>query len=168
VGTWSKHAGKGTSPFNKASFPPQVIQFRWDSIIDKKVYETTLVFSSETKHKMHSTEPSNYSPEDICYFKYMVIGLAPEGKVRVWLKNNGRPNLEQAGTEITTVYGKKLDMCKGVTESDFNYGYDDDTIELIKNKKIPLRKLVTLIAVNSNDYYHSLITTPILFAKDIL
>lgn len=137
VGTWGQHAGKGTSPFNKASSPPQVIQFCWDSIIDKKVYETTLVFSSETKDKMLSTEPSNYSPEETYYFQYMVIGLAPEGKVRVWLKNNGRPNLEQTGTEITTVSGKELDMCKGVTESDFSYGYDDDTIDFIKNKKYP-------------------------------
>ena len=137
VGTWSQHAGKGTSPFNKASSPPQVIQFCWDSIIEKKVYETTLVFSSETKNKMLTTEPSNYSPEDTYYFQYMVIGLAPEGKVRVWLKNNGRPNLEQTGTEITTVSGKELDMCKGVTKSDFSYGYDDDTIDFIKNKKFP-------------------------------
>ena len=137
VGTWSQHAGKGTSPFNKASSPPQVIQFCWDSIIDKKVYETTLVFSSGTKNKMLTTEPSNYSPEDTYYFQYMVIGLAPEGKVRVWLKNNGRPNIEQTGTEITTVSGKELDMCKGVTKSDFSYGYDDDTIDFIKNKKYP-------------------------------
>ncbi|MDY0995980.1 DUF2931 family protein [Pantoea agglomerans] len=35
--------------------PPQVIQFCWDSIIDKKVYETTLVFSSETKNKILTT-----------------------------------------------------------------------------------------------------------------
>ena len=137
MGTWSQHAGKGTSPFNKASSPPQVIQFCWDSIIDKKVYETTLVFSSGTKNKMLTTEPSNYSPEDTYYFQYMVIGLAPEGKVRVWLKNNGRPNIEQTGTEITTVSGKELDMCKGVTKSDFSYGYDDDTIDFIKSKKYP-------------------------------
>ena len=137
VGTGSQHAGKGTSPFNKASSPPQVMQFCWDSIIDKKVYETTLVFSSETKNKMLTTEPSNYSPEDTYYFQYLVIGLAPEGKVRVWLKNNGRSNLEQTGTEITTVSGKELDMCKGVTKSDFSYGYDDDTIDFIKNKKYP-------------------------------
>ncbi|WP_338031886.1 DUF2931 family protein [Cedecea colo] len=54
--------------------------------MDKKVYETTLVFSSEPKNKMLTTEPSNYNSEDTCYFQYIVIGLAPEGKVRVWLK----------------------------------------------------------------------------------
>jgi len=140
VGTWSQHAGKGTSPFNKASAPPQVIQFCWDSIIDKKVYETTLVFSSETKNKMLSSEPSNYSPEDTYYFKYMVIGLAPEGKVRVWLKNNGRPNLEQAGTKITTVSGRDLNMCKGETNFPNGYEYSEGMKEFIKNKKYPYGK----------------------------
>ncbi|HHA1914433.1 TPA: DUF2931 family protein [Enterobacter asburiae] len=137
VGTWSQHAGKGTSPFNKASSPPQVIQFCWDSIIDKKVYETTLVFSSETKNKMLTTEPSNYSPEETYYFQYMVIGLAPEGKVRVWLKNNGRPNLEQKGTEITTVSGMDLDMCKNITGHPNGFTYYGHTPEFIKGKKYP-------------------------------
>lgn len=137
VGTWSQHAGKGTSPFNKAKSPPQVIAFCWDSIIDKKVYETTLIFSAETQKKMLSTERSNYNPKDTYYFKYMVIGLAPEGKVRVWLKNNERPNLEQTSVEITTVSGKSLDMCKGITNSDFSYGYTKTTEDFIKGKKYP-------------------------------
>ncbi|EOI3518303.1 DUF2931 family protein, partial [Cronobacter muytjensii] len=63
--------------------------------------------------------------------------LAPEGKVRVWLKNNGRPNLEQTKTKIITVSGKDLDMCKGVTSSNFSYGYDEDIVEFIKGKKYP-------------------------------
>ncbi|MEX3021800.1 DUF2931 family protein [Kluyvera sp. STS39-E] len=125
------------SPFNKAKSPPQVIKFCWDSIIDKKVYETTLIFSSDTKNKMLSTEPSNYSHGDTYFFQCIVIGLAPEGKVRVWLKNNGRPNLEQKNTQIITVSGSELDMCKGVTKSNFSYGYDDDIIDFIKNKKYP-------------------------------
>jgi hypothetical protein len=140
VDTWSQHAGKGTSPFNKASSPPQVIQFCWDSIIDKKIYETTLVFSSETKNKMLTTEPSNYSPEDTYYFQYLVIGLAPEGKVRVWLKNNGRPNLEQTGTEITTVSERDLNMCKGETNFPNGYEYSEGMKEFIKGKKYPYGK----------------------------
>ena len=67
----------------------------------------------------------------------MVIGLAPEGKVRVWLKNNGRPNLEQVGTEITTVSGKDLDMCKGVTGHPDGYVYYGDTPDFIKGKTYP-------------------------------
>ena len=137
VGTWSKYLGKGTSPFNQAESPPQMIQFCWDSIIDKKVYETTLFFAADTQKKMLSSEPDWYDSKDTYYFQYMAIGLAPEGKVRVWLNNNGKPNIELISTKITTVSGKDLDMCKGVTGSDFSYGYDDDIKEFIKDKKYP-------------------------------
>lgn len=44
IGEWGPYNGEGTSPFNQAKVPPQMIKFCWDSIIDKKVYETTLFF----------------------------------------------------------------------------------------------------------------------------
>ncbi|EPN3591738.1 DUF2931 family protein, partial [Cronobacter sakazakii] len=137
VGSWSDHAGQGKSPFNMAPSPPTIMIFCWDSIIDKKVYETTLLFAPETWQKMLSTEKSNYSPKETYYFQYMVIGLAPEGKVRVWLNNNGRPNLEQTKTEIKTLSGKELNMCKGVTGSDFSKGYSNTTKNFIKGKTYP-------------------------------
>jgi hypothetical protein len=86
---------------------------------------------------MVSSEPDWSNPKETYYFRYMVIGLAPEGKVRVWLKNNGDPDVLQTSTQITTVSGKDLDMCAGVTNSDFSYGYDDDIKEFIKDKKYP-------------------------------
>ena len=137
VGSWSDHAGQGKSPFNMAPSPPTIMIFCWDSIIDKKVYETSLIFAPETWQKMLSTEKSNYSPKETYYFRYLVIGLAPEGKVRVWLKNNGRPNLEQTKTEIKTLSGKDLDMCKGITGSDFSKGYSNTTTKFIKDKTYP-------------------------------
>lgn len=137
IGTWGEYIGKGTATFNKADAPPQMIKFCWDSIIDKKTYETTLFFSSDTMKKMISSEPKWDNPHEPYYFRYMVIGLAPEGKVRVWLQNNGKPNIEQTTTKITTISGKHLDMCKGVTGSDFRYGYDDDIKNFIKGKKFP-------------------------------
>ncbi|ELY4609499.1 DUF2931 family protein, partial [Cronobacter turicensis] len=137
VGSWSDHAGQGKSPFNQAVSPPSIMIFCWDSIIDRKVYETSLIFSPETWQKMLRTEKSNYSPKETYYFQYMVIGLAPEGKVRVWLKNNGRPNLEQTKTEIKTRSGKDLNMCKGVTGSDFSKGYSNTTTKFIKDKTYP-------------------------------
>ncbi|WP_161585223.1 DUF2931 family protein, partial [Cronobacter sakazakii] len=76
-------------------------------------------------------------PKETYYFQYMVIGLAPEGKVRVWLNNNGRPNLEQTKTEIKTRSGKDLNMCKGVTGSDFSKGYSNTTKNFIKGKTYP-------------------------------
>ncbi|MFW0824566.1 DUF2931 family protein [Cronobacter dublinensis] len=137
VGGWDQYAGQGPSPFNKTESPPRAMLFCWDSIIDKKVYETTLIFHDETWQKMLTTEVSTYSPKETYYFQYMVIGLAPEGKVRVWLENNGRPNIEQAKTKIITVSGKELDMCKNITESDFSKGYSNTTKEFIAGKVYP-------------------------------
>ncbi|ELY6277009.1 DUF2931 family protein, partial [Cronobacter muytjensii] len=64
VGHWDQHAGGGTSPFNKTESPPRAMLFCWDSIIDKKVYETTLIFHDETWQKMLTTEVSTYSPKE--------------------------------------------------------------------------------------------------------
>jgi len=138
VGTWSPYAGMGFSQFNQADAPPQLIKFCWDSIIDKKVYETTLFFAEDTWKKMISTEPKKHNPKEPYYFRYMVIGLAPEGKVRVWLQGNGKPNIEQNSTKIKTVSGSELDMCKGVTGSDFSRGgYSETTKKFIADKKYP-------------------------------
>ncbi|MDY1039338.1 DUF2931 family protein, partial [Lelliottia sp. CFBP8978] len=137
VGAWGDYIGKGKATFNKADAPPQMIKFCWDSIIDKKVYETTLFFAPDTSKKMESTEPEWDNPDKPYYFRYMVIGLAPEGKVRVWLLNNGKPNIEQTSTKITTVSGDELDMCKGVTKHPNGYVYYGETPEFIKDKKYP-------------------------------
>ncbi|MDF1896816.1 DUF2931 family protein [Rahnella contaminans] len=137
VGKWDSHNGLGFSPFNKAKAPPQMIKFCWDSIIDKKVYETTLFFSPDTQNKMSSSEPDWYNAKETYYFRYMVIGLAPEGKVRVWLKNNGNPDLLQSSTKITTVSGKDLDMCKGETNFPDGYEYSEGMKSFIKDKKYP-------------------------------
>ncbi|EPN3558792.1 DUF2931 family protein [Cronobacter sakazakii] len=137
VGSWDQYAGMGPYPFNKAPSPPTIMIFCWDSIIDKKVYETTLLFAPETWQKMLSTEKSNYSPKEIYCFQYMVIGLAPEGKVRVWLNNNGHPNLEQTKTEIKTLSGKDLNMCKGQTNFPNGYEYSDGMKKFISDKIYP-------------------------------
>ncbi|WP_336369579.1 DUF2931 family protein, partial [Rahnella perminowiae] len=101
------------------------------------VYETTLFFSLDTQHKMVSSEPDWANPKETYYFRYMVIGLAPEGKVRVWLKNNGDPDLLQTSTQITTVSGSDLVMCKNVTKHPDGYVYYGETPEFIKDKKYP-------------------------------
>ncbi|GJH97518.1 hypothetical protein ECZC10_53660 [Escherichia coli] len=43
----------------------------------------------------------------------------------------------QLDAKITTVSGDKMKMCKGVTKSDFSYGYDEDIKEFIKDKTYP-------------------------------
>lgn len=137
VGSWGEYIGQGVATFNKADAPPQMIKFCWDSIIDKKTYETTLFFASDTKEKMISKESAWDNPSEDYYFRYMVIGLAPEGKVRVWLQNNGQPNIEQSSTKITTISGENLDMCKGVTKHPNGYVYYGETPDFIKGKKYP-------------------------------
>jgi hypothetical protein len=137
VGSWGPRVGIGITTFNKGDASPQVLAFCWDSIIDKKVYETTLFFSSDTPEKMASSEPQWNNPEEAYYFRHMVIGLAPEGKVRVWLKNNGKPNIELTSTKIITVSGKDLDMCKDETNFPNGYEYSEGMKLFIKDKKYP-------------------------------
>ncbi len=48
------------------------------------------------------------------YRSTMIIGLAPEGKVRVWLGDRGNPVVPQLDAKITTVSGDKMKMCKGL------------------------------------------------------
>ncbi|OUG41493.1 hypothetical protein AZ037_002668 [Klebsiella michiganensis] len=57
--------------------------------------------------------------------------------IHIWLRQYGHSDILLNDTKITTVSGKDLDMCKGVTKSDFNYGYDEDILMFIKNKKYP-------------------------------
>ncbi|MGC6031474.1 DUF2931 family protein [Enterobacter kobei] len=137
VGTWGDRIGAGSSPFNQAKAPPIAMVFCWDSIIDKKVYETSLFFSPDTRERMIKPEPRWNNLKEPYYYRYLVIGLAPEGKVRVWLENNGKPNIEQINTKIKTVSGDALDMCKGVTNFSHGYEYSDEMIKFIKGKKYP-------------------------------
>ncbi|MDU4483227.1 MAG: DUF2931 family protein [Enterobacter sp.] len=66
-----------------------------------------------------------------------IIGLAPEGKVRVWLRQYGHSDISLNDTKITTVSGKNLDMCKGVTGHPNGYVYYGDTPDFIKDKTYP-------------------------------
>ncbi|ELW9549202.1 hypothetical protein CEG88_16445 [Klebsiella aerogenes] len=137
VGKWSERNSAGNTQFNKADRLPQIMIFCWDSIIDKKVYQSTLFFTQDTWNKMTTSYPDVLEPGKNAYRQTMLIGLAPEGKVRVWLRQYGHSDIPLNDTKITTVSGKDLDMCKGVTGSDFSYGYSNTTKEFIKGKKYP-------------------------------
>lgn len=45
--------------------------------------------------------------------------------------------VQPAGTEIATVSGNELSMCKGITGGDYSYEYSNTTKEFIKGKKYP-------------------------------
>ncbi|ASO11298.1 TPA: DUF2931 family protein [Salmonella enterica subsp. salamae serovar 51:c:-] len=140
VGKWNEEVMGIHSDFNKAKNPPQAMHFCWDSIIDKKVYETWITFGYPVWEMMLTPYPSPWDASIQEYHRYLVIGLAPEGKVRVWLVNNGKPNTrltEDKDILVETVSGEKLAMCKGVTRFSRGYKYIKETEDFIKDKKYP-------------------------------
>ncbi|ECI4646537.1 hypothetical protein DQY68_20155 [Salmonella enterica subsp. salamae] len=140
VAEWEDDLSAGMASFNKAKNPPQAMHFCWDSIIDKKVYETWITFGYPVWEMMLTPYPSPWDASIQEYHRYLVIGLAPEGKVRVWLVNNGKPNTrltEDKDILVETVSGEKLAMCKGVTRFSRGYKYIKETEDFIKDKKYP-------------------------------
>ncbi|ARA25343.1 DUF2931 family protein [Enterobacter hormaechei] len=147
VGSWGDSIGYGIPSFNKAKNPPRFIHFCWDSVIDKRVYETTITFGSKVWEMMLipyfapydeiQTAYHNGAKGEQRYHRFMVIGLAPEGKVRVWLQNSRKPNIELTDILVETVSGDKLDMCKNITDFSRGYKYSKGTEDFIKGKKYP-------------------------------
>ena len=143
VGTWNNKVGRHAQ-FNKARHPPVAILFCWDSIIDKKTYETRIIFPLSIREKMNiSTGIDRLGKK--AWYSTILFGLAPEGKVRVWLQNSGGgDNLPVEPKKITTLSGDKLDGCKGSTLANFDYeipdGYSAETKAFIKGKTYPYGK----------------------------
>ena len=136
IGEWNDKDRAPGGYWNHVDRPPKHILFCWDSIIDKKVYETHLTLSAAVVEKMRS--PSGKSDPYNNNYDTVLIGLAPEGKVAVWLQGIGfEPNYRVTPSVLNTVSGDKLDICKGITKSDFSYGYDKDIKDFIKGKKYP-------------------------------
>ncbi|WP_413501791.1 DUF2931 family protein [Serratia proteamaculans] len=136
VGRWNDRLGGVQAYYNKGKALPLMLRFCWDSVIDKKSYETLVLFKKGTWEQM--TTPYTDSRWNETYYRStMIIGLAPGGKVSVWLGDRGNPVVPQSDAKITTVSGEKMEMCKGVTKSDFSYGYDQDIKEFIEGKTYP-------------------------------
>ncbi|EDS4205988.1 DUF2931 family protein, partial [Salmonella enterica subsp. enterica] len=92
VAEWEDDLSVGMASFNKAKNPPQAMHFCWDSVIDKKVYETWITFGYPVWEMMLTPYPSPWDAGVQEYRRYLLIGLAPEGRVRVWLENTKKPN----------------------------------------------------------------------------
>jgi len=72
------------------------------------------------------------------WYNSLLFGLAPGGKVRIWLQNSGSgDNLPVEPKKITTLSGDKLDGCKGITQHPNGYDYFGETPEFIKGKTYP-------------------------------
>lgn len=136
VGQWDKRYMR-FAQFDKARHPPVTMLFCWDSVIDKKTYETRITFPESMRKKMYISTGIDMFGEK-AWYSTILFGLAPEGKVRVWLQNTaGSDNLPIEPTKISTLSGDRLDGCKGITQHPNGYLYFGETPEFIKDKTYP-------------------------------
>ncbi|MDH6634523.1 UNVERIFIED_ORG: hypothetical protein M2355_003814 [Lelliottia amnigena] len=140
IGLWNNRY-MNFAQFNKARHPPVAMLFCWDSIIDKKTYETRIIFPASMREQMNTSTGLDWLGKE-AWYSTILFGLAPEGKVRVWLQNSGGgDNLPVEPKKITTLSGDKLEGCKGISRLDMSYkipeGYDPDTKDFIKGKTYP-------------------------------
>ncbi|MFB5744849.1 DUF2931 family protein [Cedecea sp. S5-13] len=138
IGEWNDKDRAPGGYWNHVERPPRHIIFCWDSIIDKKVYETALTIPKPVLEKMlRPSEFPGYRGRTV-YYDRVQIGLAPEGKVAVWLQGSGsEPNYRVTPSVLKTVSGDKLDICRGITKHPNGYKYYGDTPEFIKGKVYP-------------------------------
>lgn len=141
VQTWNNQV-RMHAQFNKVRHPPVTMVFCWDSIIDKKTYETQIVFKPSLRETMLTPTGKDWRG-DTAWYDTMLFGLGPEGKVNIWLQNSGGgKNIPLEPKRIDTLSGDKLDICKNIpTRIDFNYsipdGYDQYIKDFIKGKTYP-------------------------------
>ncbi len=137
VGTWRDNTNSGSIYFNKVRHPPVSMVFCWDSIIDKTTYETQIIFKSSLRETMLTpTGTDRYGKT--AWYKTLLFGLAPEGKVKIWLQDSaGGKNTLLEPKRIATLSGDKLDICKGITQHPNGYVYYGETPEFIKGKTYP-------------------------------
>ena len=140
VGTWNNKVRRHAQ-FNKIRHPPVTMLFCWDSVIDKKTYETYVIFPESVRQKMSvSTGIDNHGEK--AWFNTLLFGLAPEGKVKIWLQNtaSGNGSSPVESVNITTFSGDKLEGCKGITQHSQGYEYSKETEKFINGKVYPYGK----------------------------
>ncbi|WP_431022611.1 DUF2931 domain-containing protein [Erwinia rhapontici] len=138
TGEWNDSARAVNGHWNHVEKPPKHIIFCWDSVIDKKVYETHLTFPWDVVDKMRKPSVHKDYLGKAAYYDSVQMGLAPEGMVAVWV--NGirfEHNYRITPSVLKTLSGDKLDICKGITSHPNGYEYYGDTPEFIKNKVYP-------------------------------
>lgn len=140
VNTWNNKVGRHAQ-FNKARHPPVAMLFCWDSIIDKKTYETRITFPTSLRERM-SVSTGIDRLGDKAWYNSLLFGLAPSGKVKVWLQNSGSgDNLPVEPAKVSTLSGDKLEGCKGISRLEMSYiipdGYDQSIKDFIKGKTYP-------------------------------
>lgn len=136
IQTWNNRV-RMHGNFNKAVSLPVGIVFCWDSVIDKKTYETRIIFPESMRESMMKPTGKDWRG-DIAWNDTLLFGLAPGGKVKIWIQNSGSgDNAPVTPNRINTFSGDKLDVCKGITNHSQGYSYTKTTQNFIKGKAYP-------------------------------
>ena len=139
IDKWGDILYGGSVNFNKINKPPQFIVFCWDSLIDRRTYETRVIFSPAMWQRMKTPADHLFGGEPLWY-NNILFGLAPGGKVRIWFPDVGDyPAIPVTPRKIHTLSGNELTICKEGANSDFlrEYRYSSDTEAFIKGKTYP-------------------------------
>ncbi|WFQ80012.1 DUF2931 family protein [Xenorhabdus sp. SF857] len=138
--SWNKNIWASSGIRNYGEALPRSLTVCWDSVIDKKSYQTTFKFTSEVWQLMREPSNSQAVKGHIFYRDTIFVGLAPGGTTRAWLrsygKNNGNNILIATGE---SVFGNKMTVCQGKTKHSSGYGddYPEYIKDFIKGKKYP-------------------------------
>lgn len=73
---------------------PQRIYVRWQSLVEPQTYRVTLEIPESVRRQMLSRAESLAVPGKFDYQNAVVIGLAPGGWVKVWVKSPGGDRVE--------------------------------------------------------------------------
>ncbi|OKP00118.1 DUF2931 family protein [Xenorhabdus eapokensis] len=137
---WNKRLGGSSGIRNYGEALPRSLTVCWDSVIDKKSYQTTFDFTPDVRQLMREPYIGRRVKGHIFYRDTIFVGLAPGGNARAWLlgydKNNGDNILIATGE---SVFGEKMTVCQGKTKHSSGYGddYPEYIKDFIKGKKYP-------------------------------
>ncbi|MBE8598234.1 DUF2931 family protein [Xenorhabdus sp. BG5] len=140
VNSWSNKLGGGTSGIkNHGEALPQALLVCWDSVVDKKTYQTKFIFTSDVRKLMREPSAGHSVKNRVFYRDTLFIGLAPGGITRAWLrgydKNNGDNILVAKGESVS---GDNMTICRDKTNHPDGYGeYSEEIKSFIKEKKHP-------------------------------
>ncbi|KFD19348.1 hypothetical protein GYRE_04552 [Yokenella regensburgei ATCC 49455] len=138
VKEWSVSAHGFGMQFNRAKKPPQYMIFCWESYIDQKTYETSAMFAPDTWLRMKTPADHTRPSGAPVWYKTMVFGLSPGGKVKVWLSDvAGRPSLVIKPFKLTTRSGNEMTLCKNYVVPGGYFEFIPATQDFIKGKTYP-------------------------------
>ncbi|PHM74448.1 DUF2931 family protein [Xenorhabdus kozodoii] len=140
IDRWDKKAGGiGGVVKNHGEALPQSLLVCWDSVIDKKTYQTKFIFTPDVRKLMREPSAGHLIKDRIFYRDTLFIGLAPGGTAKAWLrgysKNNGNNMLVSTGESVS---GDKMTVCQDKTKHPDGYGeYSEEIKSFIKGKEYP-------------------------------